>query len=198
MDMDEAQIREHICQIGHRLWLRELCAGNGGNISVRVRENEILCTPTLISKGFMKPEDICTVDLTGRHVHGKRKCTSEVKLHLEIYKARPDINAVIHCHAPHLTAYALARKPVPMGYFTEVQDVVGPIPVADYGPPGTSELAKSILPHVNGNAALLANHGAVTWSTNLEDAYFKMEVADAYCKIIFLSGHLGGPAPLPE
>jgi L-fuculose-phosphate aldolase len=193
---DEIKIREEICEIGRRIWLRGYCACNGGNISVRIAPEIVLSTPTLVSKGFMKPEDLCTVDLTGKQIDGIRPCTSEVKLHLEIYKARPDINAVVHCHAPHLTAFAVARKPVPRGTCQEVEVVVGAIPVAKFYPPGSRQLAESVLPYVNGNAVLLANHGAATWGTTLEDAYFKMEAAESYCQIVMLANQLGGPVAL--
>jgi L-fuculose-phosphate aldolase len=194
--LDEKKIREEICEIGRRVWLRGYCAGNGGNISVRIGPETILCTPTLVSKGFMKPEDICTVDLTGRQIAGPKPCTSEVKLHLEIYKARPEITAVVHCHAPHLTAFAVARKDVPRGVYPEAEVVVGAIPVAKFYPPGSRELAESVLPYVAGNAVLLANHGAVTWAASLEEAYFKMESAETYCQILTLANQIGGPTPL--
>jgi len=196
MQNNETAIREEICEIGRRIWHRGYCAGNGGNISVRISPDIILCTPTGVSKGFMKAEEICTVDISGKQLAGPKPCTSEVKLHLEIYKARMDIHAVVHCHAPHLTAYAISRKDVPGGVYPEAEVIVGRIPVANFYPPGSRELAESVKPYVSGSAVLLANHGAVTWAGSLEEAYFKMESAETYCQILMLAGQIGGPVPL--
>jgi L-fuculose-phosphate aldolase len=196
MQKNEAAIREDICEIGRRIWHRGYCAGNGGNISVRISPETILCTPTGVSKGFMKPEEICTVDLSGKQIAGPKPCTSEVKLHLEIYKARPDIHAVVHCHAPHLTAFAISRMDVPRGVYPEAEVIVGAIPVARFYPPGSKELAESVKPYVSGSAVLLANHGAVTWAGTLEEAYFKMESAETYTQILMLAKQIGGPAIL--
>src|SRR4051812_39726646 len=109
------QHKEQICEIGRRLYQRGFAAANDGNITVRLNEREILCTPTMVSKGFMTPEDICTVDYSGNQLAGAKKRTSEVLLHLSVYKTRPDINAVVHCHPPHATAFAVAGEPIPSG-----------------------------------------------------------------------------------
>src|SRR4051812_14772597 len=111
--MTEFQHKEQICEIGRRLYNRGFAAANDGNITVRLGPNEFLCTPTMVSKGFMKPDDICKVDINGKQLAGKRKRTSEVLLHLAIYKERPDINAVVHCHPPYATAFAVAQEPIP-------------------------------------------------------------------------------------
>jgi len=195
----EYQLRQEICEIGRRLWIKGFCAGNEGNISARIDENAVLCTPTLVSKGFLKPADICKVDYSGKQIEGTKRRTSEILLHLEIFKARSDINAIVHCHPPHLTAFAVTRRQIPLCVTPEMEIFVGNVPIAEYATPGTEDLAKSILAHVDtANTILLANHGAVSWSKSVEDAFFKMEVAEAYCRILLLAGHLGGATQLPE
>ena len=106
--VSEWKIKEQMCDVGRRIWMKGFCAGNEGNHSYRIGENRILCTPTGISKSALKPDDICTVDLEGKQISGTRKRTSEINLHLAIYKARPDVKAVIHSHPPHATAFAVA------------------------------------------------------------------------------------------
>lgn len=189
----EQEVRQQVVDFGHRMWLRGLCAGNEGNISVRIGPEEVICTPTLVSKGFMKAEELCKVDLTGRQLSGVRKRTSEVLLHLEIYKARPELGAVVHSHAPYLSAFAIARRNVPACYTAEMASTIGEIPFADYAKPGTPQVAQSILKYVDtAKAVLLANHGVVCWAKTLEEAYFIMEVAESYCKMILLADRLGG------
>jgi len=193
----EFQVRQEICDIGHRLWLKGFCAGNEGNISARIGPDAVLCTPTLVSKGFLKPADICKVDFTGKQLTGTKRRTSEILLHLEIYKARSDINAIVHCHPPHLTAFAVTRREIPLCVSPEMEIFVGHVPIAEYATPGTDDLARSILKHVDtSNTMLLANHGAVSWSKSVEEAFFKMEIAEAYCRVLLLAGHLGGALQL--
>jgi len=196
---NEFQLRQQICDIGHRIWLRGYCSGNEGNLSVRIGPDRVLCTPTLVSKGFLKPADICTVDMDGKQLDGQKPRTSEILIHLQLYKARPDIQAVVHAHPPHLTAFAVARRNIPLCVTPEMEVFVGQVPIAEYATPGTEDLAKTLLPYVDKvNTVLLANHGAVCWSKSLEDAYFKMEVADSYCRILILAAHLGGATQLPD
>jgi len=197
--INEFQLRQQICDIGHRIWLRGYCSGNEGNISIRLSKDQVLCTPTMVSKGFMKPGDLCKVDFSGKQIEGTKRRTSEVLLHLEIYKARADVKAVVHCHPPHLTAFAISRREIPLCIVPEMELMVGHVPIADYATPGTDELAKSILAHVNQcNTVLLANHGVVCWSKELEDAYFKLEVADSYCRVLLLAAQLGGATQIPK
>lgn len=198
MDKIES-IKAEICAIGQRMWQRELVAGSDGNISVRLNDEQILCTPTMCSKGFMEPQDICLVDMYGQQLAGDKRCSSEVRLHLEILKARPDVMSVVHCHPPHATAFAIAGRPVPMGTMAEADVFLGEVPIVPYETPGTVEFARKILPFVDkSNACLLANHGAVTFGTSLQLAYNLMEVLDAYCKILFLAGQLGSTQPISQ
>lgn len=189
---NEFKLKEQICEIGRRVYAKGFAAANDGNITVRLNDKEVLCTPTMVSKGFMKPEDICKVDYSGKQLAGTKKRTSEVLLHLEVYKARPDIKAVVHCHPPHATAFAVAREPIPNCILPEVEVFLGEIPMARYETPGGSKFAETILPHVkSSNTIILANHGTVTFGPSLENAYFNTEIIDAYCKILILARQLG-------
>jgi L-fuculose-phosphate aldolase len=190
--MNEYKLKEQICEIGRRLYNRGFAAANDGNITVRLNDKELLCTPTMVSKGFMKPEDICKVDYEGKQLAGTRKRTSEVLLHLAVYKNRPDVNAVVHCHPPHATAFAVAHEPIPKCVLPEVEVFLGEVPIAKYATPGDQRLPNTIVPYVKDcNTILLANHGTVTFGPTLENAYFNSEIIDAYCRILILSKLLG-------
>ncbi len=189
----DRQLKEQICEIGRRVYNRGFVAANDGNISIRVGENEVLCTPTMICKGFMKPEDLCAVDLEGHQISGRRKRTSEILLHLAIMKARPDVKAVVHCHPPHATAFAVAREPIPQCVLPEVEVFMGEVPLAPYETPGTQKFADTVLPFLKStNTIILTNHGTVSFGKELEDAFWKSEILDAYCRILLLAKQLGG------
>src|SRR6266487_2774887 len=190
--MNEYKLKEFICEIGRRLYNRGFAAANDGNITIRLNDREILCTPTMVSKGFLKPEDICRVDYEGKQLAGTRKRTSEVLLHLAVYKNRPDINAVVHCHPPHATAFAVAHEPIPKCVLPEVEVFLGEVPTAIYETPGNQKFADTIVPHLkSSNTIILANHGTVTFGPDLEKAYWNSEIIDAYCKILILAQQLG-------
>ncbi len=189
---NEHKLKEIICEIGRRVYNRGFAAANDGNITIRLNDREVLCTPTMVSKGYMKPEDICKVDYEGKQLAGSKRRTSEVLLHLAVYKARPDVNAVVHCHPPHATAFAVAQEPIPKCVLPEVEVFLGEVPMARYETPGTQKFAETILPYVRDcNTIILANHGTVSWGPNLENAYFNTEIIDAYCRILILSRQLG-------
>jgi len=190
--INEYKIKEEICEIGRRVYAKGFAAANDGNISFRLNDREILCSPTMVSKGFMKPEDICKVDYEGKQLAGKRKRSSEILLHLSVYKHRPDVNAVVHCHPPHATAFAVAGVPIPQCVLPEVEVFLGEVPTAVYDTPGTQRFADTIVPHLkSSNTIILANHGTVTFGPDLEKAYWNSEIIDAYCRILILSQHLG-------
>lgn len=190
--VSEWRIKELMCDIGRRIWLKGFCAGNEGNHSYRLSENRILCTPTGISKGNLKPDDICTVDLEGKQVSGSRKRTSEILLHLAIYKARPDIKAVVHSHPPHATAFAVAGIDLPTCIHPEAEVFLGAVKTAKYVTPGDTRLGESILPYVkDSNTIILQNHGTVSYDADLEQAYYKLEIVDAYARILILAKQLG-------
>lgn len=195
----ERRIREEICEIGRRLYARGFVAGNDGNISVRLDDVRVLCTPTMISKGFMRAEDLCIVDLEGRQLEGPRKQTSEILLHLEIYRADAQVRAVVHCHPPHALALAITGEEVPTGILAEVEVFLGVVPRVPYETPGTSEFARSIRPYVGrANTALLANHGTVSWAATVERALWQTEILDAYCRVLMLAQSVGEIRRLPE
>jgi L-fuculose-phosphate aldolase len=190
--MSEWKARETICEVGRRLYNRGFAAANDGNITIRLAPNRVLCTPTMVSKGFMKPDDLCIIDLEGNQISGTKRRTSEALLHLSIYKERDDINGVVHCHPPHATAFAVAREPIPKCVLPEVEVFLGEVPIAEYETPGTQRFAETILPFVHDcNTILLANHGTVAFANDLMTAYFNTEIIDAYCRILLLAHQLG-------
>jgi L-fuculose-phosphate aldolase len=146
----------------------------------------------MVSKGFLKPEDVCKVDYEGKQRAGTRKRSSEILLHLGVYKNRPDVNGVVHCHPPHATAFAVAHEPIPKCILPEVEVFLGEVPIAPYATPGDQRLPNTIIPYVKDcNTILLANHGTVSWGPTLELAYFNTEIIDAYCRILLLAKQLG-------
>jgi L-fuculose-phosphate aldolase len=190
--VNEWKLREQMCEIGRRIYNKGFAAANDGNISLRLSEDRVLCTPTRVSKGFMKPDDLCIVDLDGKQVSGKRKRSSEILLHLTIMKARADVRSVVHCHPPHATAFAVAHEPVPKCVLPEIEVFLGEVAISPYETPGGQAFADTVLPYVQDTETiLLANHGTVTYGTDLEDAYFKTEIIDAYCRILILARQLG-------
>jgi L-fuculose-phosphate aldolase len=190
--MNEHKLKEFICEIGRRVYAKGFAAANDGNISVRLNEREFLCTPTMVSKGYLKPEDVCKVDGEGKQLAGVRKRSSEFLLHLAVYKNRPDVNAVVHCHPPHATAFAVAHEPIPKCVLPEVEVFLGEVPVAVYETPGGQKFADTITPFVKDcNTIILANHGTITFGPDLEKAYWNSEIIDAYCKILILARQLG-------
>ena len=144
---NQFQVRQEMCDVGHRIWMRGYCAGNEGNHSVRIADDRVLCTPTGISKGFLTPDQITVVDMDGKQVdtQNKMKRTSEVLLHLQIYKARADVKAVVHSHPPHATAFAMANIPIPEGIHPEAEVFLGKVPMAKYTTPSYKELGESVV-----------------------------------------------------
>jgi L-fuculose-phosphate aldolase len=188
-------LKLQLCDIGRRLWSRAYVDGNGGNISIRVGDGLVLCTPTLVSKGFMKPEDMCLVDLEGRQLAGEKKRTSEILMHLQIMQRQPRAVATVHCHPPHATAFAVAGVEPPTCMIPEIEVFIGKVPIAPYRTPGTPEMGKLVADLCGEhNTILMANHGVVSWShLGVEDAYFKMEIIEAYCRTVLVATQLGTP-----
>ncbi|MGD0206927.1 MAG: class II aldolase/adducin family protein [Verrucomicrobiota bacterium] len=185
-------LKLQICDIGRRLWQRAYVDGNGGNIAIRVGKDIALCTPTLVSKGFMKPEDMCLVDFKGNQLFGAKRLTSEILMHLQIMKRQPRAVATVHCHPPHATGFAVAGIVPPTCLVPEFEVFVSAA-IAPYRTPGTPELGRQITRLVDKhNVILMANHGVVSWShNNVEDAYFKMEILESYCQTILVASQLG-------
>ncbi len=187
-------IKLEICAVGRKLWHRSYVDGNGGNISYRIGPNEVLCTPTLVSKFDLRPEDLCLVDLDGVQVAGTMPRTSEIFLHLEIYKAVPEAKAAVHCHPPHATAYAITGRVPPNNIIPEFEVFVGKVAVSPYETPGTAAFAKTVLPYVREhNTVLLSNHGIICWADSVTHAEWYAEVVDTYCWTLMNASMLGVP-----
>lgn len=193
-------LRAEIIRTGRKLWERGYVDGNGGNISVRLGAKYVLCTPTMMSKRDMQPADICLSDLEGNILAGDRLRTSELLLHLQIYRANPRARAVVHCHPPYATAFSLTGTAPPIGLITEYEIFIGPSAVAQYETPGTQAFAESILPFVhNHNTILLANHGVVCWSDTVTHAEWLAEILENYCKTCLIAQQIGKPLQyIPE
>jgi len=193
------RMKQEICEIGDRIYKRGFAAANDGSITYRISDNEVLCTPTLHCKGFLKPDDICTVDMDGNQIAGHKKRSSEALLHLEIMKARPNVKSVVHCRPPHATAFAVAREPIPQCILPEVKVFLGDVPIAKYETPGSKQFAETILPFVkDANVIVLANRGTVSYGETVERAYWWTEILDAYCRVLLLAKQLGNVEVLPQ
>ncbi len=187
------RLKALMCEIGWRLWQREYTDGNGGNLTIRVGDNLALCTPTLMSKGFMTPADLCLVDLDGRPLAGERRPTSEVLTHFGIMKRQPLARACVHAHPPHATAFAIADVELPRRLIPEAEVFLGRIGVAKYRTPGTAAIADEVGQVGRSHqAVLMINHGVICWGGHLEEAYWKMENVDAYCRMVAIARSLGG------
>ncbi len=186
-------LKERICEMGRRLWQKDYTDGNGGNITIRVGDNLALCTPTLICKGFMTPADMCLVDLDGNQLAGTRKRTSEAMTHFGIMKRQPAAKSCVHAHPPHATAFAIANVDIPSCLIPEAEVFLGKIGVAKYKTPGTPANADEVgevgKTH---QAVLMQNHGVICWGKDVEDAYWKMENIDSYCRTVWIAAGLGG------
>lgn len=191
--INEFKLKQDIVEIGKRLYNKGFVASNDGNISIRISENEILITPTGVSKGYMSPADILKVDLNGNVLAGSGKPTSEMKMHLAAYRKRAEIRGIVHAHPPVATAFAVARKICDKIALPEVIFSLGLISLADYGTPTTDEVPKSIEKSLtSSDAILLSNHGALTLGKDIYDAYYKMETLEHFCLITMYARILGG------
>jgi L-fuculose-phosphate aldolase len=191
---EAARLKAEIIRVGRKLWERQYVDGNGGNISNRIGDKYAICTPTMCSKGDLTPEDLSLINMDNVRVFGERPHTSEVLLHLEIYKAVPKARAVIHCHPPHATAYAITGLVPPGPIIPEQEVFVGPVAVTPYETPGTKEFAETVLPFVRRhNTILLGNHGIVCWADTVTHAEWLVEIVDTYCRTVMLASSLGAP-----
>jgi L-fuculose-phosphate aldolase len=193
----ERKHRQEIVRYGRMLHERCFVAAMDGNLSVRLKNDRILVTPTCLSKGAMRPADMVVVDLEGRRVSGRRNVTSEIGMHLLIYRLRPDVQAIVHAHPPTATGFAAAGVALTEPLVCEVVMGLGCIPLARYGTPGTSELTQTLEPYVpNYDAILMSNHGVVTYGDTLEHAYMKMETVEHFAQIALVTHLLGRQQPL--
>jgi len=186
-------MREEMCEIGRRTWQRGYVAANDGNFSVRLNENEILATPTGVSKGFLTPDMLVVMDRAGQKLRGTMEPSTELKMHLAFYDARPDVRAVCHTHPPIATGFAVAGLSLDRCTLPEVVINLGRVPLAKYGTPGSPELMRDILDNYvhDHDAFLLANHGAVTIGPSLMNAYYKMETVEHFAQITLVARQLG-------
>lgn len=199
MMQDESKVREEICEIGRRMYGRRMVAANDGNISVRISDDTILCTPTGVSKGFMKPEQLCKINLSGKVLEAANGFgpSSEVKMHLRVYQKRPDIKAVVHAHPIFATSFAVMGRALETPIMPEVIVNFGKVPLAPYGTPSTMEIPDAVEPFLQDyQAILLEHHGALTWAGDLLSAYMKMESVEFYAELLYRTTQLGGPREL--
>jgi L-fuculose-phosphate aldolase len=197
----EYEIKKEICEIGKRIYDRGMVAANDGNISVKLNDNEFLCTPTGVSKGFMTPEYICKVDRDGKVIqaNGNFKPSSEIKMHMRVYKERPDVVSVVHAHPMYATGFAIAGIPLTQPIMPEAVITLGCVPIAEYGTPSTDEIPDAVSKYLQYyDAVLLENHGALAYSDSLLSAYHKMESVEFYAKLLYISKQLGGPKELSD
>src|SRR5690606_18247859 len=193
MSPAEERLRAEICEVGRRLYARGYVASNDGNISVRLDEGRILATPTSVSKGFMTPDMMVITDLSGQQIAGHRKASSELLMHLAVYEARPDVQAVVHAHPPMATGFAVAGIPLDRAVLAEVITTLGSVPIAAYATPSTAELPAAVRRFVPAHdGMLLANHGALTVGRDLMNAYYKMETIEHFAHISLVARLLGG------
>src|SRR5438270_6629879 len=188
----ESQLRADIVEVGRRLYARAYTASNDGNISVRLGPDRLLMTPKSVCKGFMTPDMMCITDLEGHKLQGDRDPSTEMLMHLEVYRQRADVQAVVHAHPPIATGFAVAGIPLDRAVLAEVVTTLGSIPIAEYGTPSTKELPEAVRKYIKAHdGMLLANHGAVTCSQTVMTAYYKMETIEHFAKISLVARMLG-------
>jgi L-fuculose-phosphate aldolase len=188
----EEQARADIVEVGRRLWMRGFVASNDGNISVRLADNRLITTPKSVSKGFMTPDMMVITDLQGVRIAGEREPSSELKMHLEVYRNRPDARAVVHAHPPTATGFAVAGIPLDRAVLAEVITTLGSIPLAEYATPSTEELPAAVRKYVKAHdGILLANHGALALAGDVFSAYYRMETIEHFARISLVAHTLG-------
>ena len=188
----ESTLRADIVEVGRRMYNRGYTASNDGNISVRLDADRLLMTPKSVCKGFMTPDMMCITDLQGKKLQGDRDPSSEMLMHLEVYRQRSDVQAVVHAHPPTATGFAVAGIPLDRAVLAEVLTTLGSIPIAEYATPSTSELPEAVRRYIKAHdGMLLANHGALTVGTDLYSAYYKMETIEHFAHISLVARMLG-------
>ena len=195
--MDD-KLKENLCEAGRRLYANGFIAAMEGNLSVRTGENEVIGTPAGVCKGYLTPEMLVTCDMEGKE-RSSGRISTEIQMHLAVYRARPDVKAVVNAHPPKCTGFAVAGVPLDRAVLAEVVVTLGCIPLADYATPSTKELAESVDRLVRtSDGVLLSNHGALTVGRDILDAYYKMEVIEHFAEITLISRQLGGERLLPR
>ncbi len=199
MGKTEGEHRADLIRICRLIYEKGWVAMNDGNVSIRLDDDRVLCTPTAVSKGFVEPEDIIVCDMQGNKVCGTRERTSEIAMHYTIYSMRPDVRSVVHAHPPIATGFATAGRALDKALLPEVVIQLGAVPLAAYGLPGTSALSEGMLPWIpRYDALLLENHGCTAYGSDVWEAFFRMEMVEHFARITFVAEMLGGARPLPR
>ena len=196
---NETALRELICEIGSRVWQRGMASANSGNISARLDADTVLITPTLVSKGFMRPEQLLATNLDGEVLRGEGFPTSETPMHLRLYRERSDIGGVVHAHPPLATSFAVAGKALDLHLIPEAVIFLGEVPLVPFQPPGSPELAEAIVPYLEEyDAVLMENHGVICWGSDVEQAYHRLETVEFCAQVTLTAQLLGGARELPR
>jgi len=196
---NETALRELICEIGSRVWQRGMASANSGNISARLDADTVLITPTLVSKGFMRPEQLLATNLDGEVLRGEGFPTSETPMHLRLYRERSDIGGVVHAHPPLATSFAVAGKALDLHLIPEAVIFLGEVPLVPFQPPGSPELAEAIVPYLEEyDAVLMENHGVICWGSDVEQAYHRLETVEFCAQVTLTAQFLGGARELPR
>jgi L-fuculose-phosphate aldolase len=195
----ELQLRQDLVEYGRMLHAQGFVAATDGNLSVRMDQDRVMITPTAVSKGMMHMDEMVIVDLEGEQLSGSSRPSSEINMHLTIYRMRPEIGAVVHAHPCTATAFASAGMALDEPLCSEVVITLGAVPLAPYATTGTRELSDSLAPFIpDHNAILMANHGVVTYGADLRQAYLRMEAVEHYAKIVLAARQLGCSRTLDE
>jgi L-fuculose-phosphate aldolase len=199
MGKTEQEHKEDLVRVCRLVYEKGWVAANDGNVSIRLADERILCTPTAVSKGMVTIEDLILCNMRGEKVSGERACTSEIAMHTTIYSMRPDVRAVVHAHPPVATGFAAAGRALDKALLPEVIIQLGAVPLASYGLPGTPALCDGMLPFIpQYDALLLENHGCTSYGADVWQAYFRMETVEHFARIMFVAEMLGGAKPLPR
>ena len=199
MTKTEQKCREDIVRICRLVYEKGWVAANDGNVSIRLENGSILCTPTAVSKGLVKEDDLIICDCAGNKIEGRLERTSEIAMHNTIYTMRPDVHAVVHAHPPVATGFATAGRALDKALLPEVIVSLGAVPLASYGLPGTPALTDGMLPLIpNYDALLMENHGCVSYGPDVWQAFYRMEIVEHFARITFVAEMLGGARPLPR
>lgn len=195
--MNEQEARREIVRVGRLIYERSYVVSSDGNLSVRLDDGRVVATPTMTCKGRMTEEMLAITDMEGRPLTDKR-ASSELAMHLLIYRERTDVKSVCHAHPPHGTAFAVAGLAIDQPILSEVILTLGCVPLAEYGTPSTEELTEAMRPLIrHHNALLMANHGAVAYGADIWQAFDRLETLEHTAKIAILSRILGGSRNLP-
>lgn len=199
MSKTEQEHREDIIRVCRLIYEKGWVAMNDGNVSIRLDQSRILCTPTAVSKGMVEASDLIICDMAGNKVEGSRARTSEIAMHITIYSLRPDVQSVVHAHPPVATGFATAGRALDKALLPEVVIQLGAVPLAAYGLPGTPALTDGMLPYIpHYDALLLENHGCTSYGRDVWEAFFRMEMVEHFARITFVAEMLGGARPLPR